>query len=160
MITVALPDSEFHRAQGERLGEGGVFTRQRCPALEPVPHSLPTSQGSGYRRLALPHGVCFLCSSLGVLHPGRWVTASTSVQSGRRAAEERAKVYVRTRSSPVCCGAVSLVFRENCGSLRSKHIAASTPNKWYRLKFHSEGMVVIEAIHRTTKALPPSKLNI
>lgn len=70
------------------------------------------------------------------------------------------QVYVRTRSSPVCWGAVSLVFRENCGSLRSKHIAASTPNKWYRLKFHSEGMVVIEAIHGTTKALPPSKLNI
>lgn len=71
------------------------------------------------------------------------------------------QVDVRTRSSPVCCGAVSLgVFRENCGSLRSKHIAASTPNKWYRLTFHSEGMVVIEAIHGTTKALPPSKLNI
>lgn len=61
---------------------------------------------------------------------------------------------------PVCCGAVPLVLGENCGSFRSKHIAASTPNKWYRLKFHSEGMVVIEAIHGTTNALPPSKLNI
>lgn len=70
------------------------------------------------------------------------------------------QVYVRVRYSLVCCGAVPLVFGENCGSFRSKHIAASTPNKWYRLKFHSEGMVVIEAIHGTTKALPPSKLNI
>lgn len=34
-----------------------------------------------------------------------------------------------------------------------------TWNKWYHLKFHSKGMVVIEAIHRTTKALPPSKAN-
>ena len=28
------------------------------------------------------------------------------------------------------------------------------------VKFHFKGMVVIEAIHRTTKALPLSKLNI
>lgn len=61
---------------------------------------------------------------------------------------------------PLCvCGPASSYLWEDRAACDVNTLLL-TLNKWYHLKFHSKGMVVIEAIHRTTKALPPSKLNV
>lgn len=65
-----------------------------------------------------------------------------------------------TRQITSCvCGAVSPVLGRTMAPWDPDTLLL-TPNKWYHLKFLSEEMVVIEAIHGITRALPPSKSNI